>query len=55
MFSTLKVVAADGVTVGPILLGSSAPMHVLNPSATVRRVFNMMALCSAQVGGKTRA
>lgn len=50
MFSTLKVVAADGVTVGPILLGTSAPMHVLNPSATVRRVFNMMALCSAQAG-----
>lgn len=55
MFSTLKVVAADGVTVGPILLGSSAPMHVMNPSATVRRVFNMMALCSAQVSNKTRA
>ena len=54
MFSTLKVVAADGVTVGPILLGTSAPMHVLNPSSTVRRVFNMMALCSAEAGDKSR-
>ena len=54
MFSTLKVVAADGVTVGPILMGASAPMHVLNPASTVRRVFNMMALCSAQAGDRTR-
>jgi len=47
LFSVLKVIAADGVTVGPILLGTDAPAHVLNPSATVRRVVNMLALASA--------
>ena len=47
LFSVLKVIAADGVTVGPILLGTDAPTHVLNPSATVRRVVNMLALASA--------
>jgi malate dehydrogenase (oxaloacetate-decarboxylating)(NADP+) len=51
LFSVLKVIAADGVTVGPILLGTDAPAHVLNPSATVRRVVNMLALASADAAG----
>ncbi|MCX8522277.1 MAG: NADP-dependent malic enzyme, partial [Rhodoferax sp.] len=41
LFNVLKVVSANGVTVGPILLGSAASAHVLTPSATVRRVVNM--------------
>jgi malate dehydrogenase (oxaloacetate-decarboxylating)(NADP+) len=36
-----------GVTVGPILLGAAASIHVLTPSATVRRVVNMTALAVA--------
>jgi malate dehydrogenase (oxaloacetate-decarboxylating)(NADP+) len=36
-----------GITVGPILLGARAPVHVLTPSATVRRIVNMTALVSA--------
>jgi malate dehydrogenase (oxaloacetate-decarboxylating)(NADP+) len=47
LFNVLKVVAAQGVTVGPILLGAAAPAHVLTPSATVRRVVNMTALAAA--------
>jgi malate dehydrogenase (oxaloacetate-decarboxylating)(NADP+) len=35
------------VTVGPILLGAAAPVHVLTPSATMRRVVNMTALAVA--------
>jgi malate dehydrogenase (oxaloacetate-decarboxylating)(NADP+) len=38
------------VTVGPILLGSNAPAHILTPSSTVRRIVNMTALTAAQAG-----
>ena len=38
LFNVLKVVSANGVTVGPILLGSAASAHVLTPSTTLRRV-----------------
>jgi malate dehydrogenase (oxaloacetate-decarboxylating)(NADP+) len=47
LFNVLKMTGANGVTVGPILLGSSKPAHVLTPSATVRRVVNMTALAVA--------
>ncbi len=43
-FNLLKTAAGDGVTVGPILLGAARPVHVLTPSASVRRVVNMTAL-----------
>jgi malate dehydrogenase (oxaloacetate-decarboxylating)(NADP+) len=43
-FNLLKTAAADGITIGPILLGCAAPAHVLTPSATVRRIVNMTAL-----------
>ena len=33
-----------GVTLGPILLGVAKPVHILTPSATVRRIVNMTAL-----------
>jgi malate dehydrogenase (oxaloacetate-decarboxylating)(NADP+) len=32
------------ITVGPILLGAAKPVHILTPSATVRRIVNMTAL-----------
>jgi malate dehydrogenase (oxaloacetate-decarboxylating)(NADP+) len=43
-FNLLKEAAGEGITVGPILLGAAAPVHVLTPSATVRRILNMTAL-----------
>jgi malate dehydrogenase (oxaloacetate-decarboxylating)(NADP+) len=43
-FNLLKTAAAEGVTIGPILLGCAAPAHILTPSATVRRIVNMTAL-----------
>jgi len=45
-FNLLKVTAGDGITVGPILLGADKPVHILTPTATVRRLVNMSALCS---------
>ncbi|MFT6590525.1 MAG: malate dehydrogenase (oxaloacetate-decarboxylating)(NADP+) [Rhodoferax sp.] len=47
LFNVLKVTGGQGVTVGPILLGAAASAHVLNPSATVRRVVNMTAMAVA--------
>jgi len=49
LFNVLKMTGGHGVTVGPMLLGAKAPVHVLTPSATVRRVINMTALVSASV------
>ena len=43
-FNLLKVTNGDGITVGPILLGAAKPVHILTPTATVRRLVNMTAL-----------
>src|SRR5262249_13523341 len=43
-FNLLKVTGGSGITVGPILLGAARPVHVLTPSATVRRIINMTAV-----------
>jgi malate dehydrogenase (oxaloacetate-decarboxylating)(NADP+) len=37
---------ADGVAIGPILLGPASPVHILTPSSTVRRIINMSALAT---------
>ena len=43
-FNLLKTAAGDNLTVGPILLGAAKPVHILTPTATVRRIVNMTAL-----------
>ncbi|KPF44239.1 malic enzyme [beta proteobacterium AAP121] len=47
LFNVLKMTGGQGVTVGPILLGAAKPVHILTPSATVRRIVNMTALAVA--------
>ena len=47
LYNVLKMTGANGITVGPILLGASRPAHVLTSSATVRRIVNMTALAVA--------
>ncbi|MEK9721251.1 MAG: phosphate acyltransferase, partial [Quisquiliibacterium sp.] len=42
-YNLLKVAAGHNVAIGPVLLGAARPVHVLTPSATVRRVVNMTA------------
>jgi len=42
----LLAVLAEGVSVGPILLGAARPAHVLTPAASVRRIVNMSALAA---------
>ena len=46
-FNLLKTAAGGGVTVGPMLLGAARPVHIVTPSATVRRMVNMTALAVA--------
>ena len=46
-FNLLKTSAGGGVTIGPMLLGAARPVHILTPSATVRRLVNMTALAVA--------
>ena len=48
LFNVLKMTGANGVTVGPVLLGAAHSAHILTASATVRRVVNMTALAVAQ-------
>ena len=43
-FNLLKTAAGGGITVGPILLGAAKPVHIVTPTATVRRIINMTAL-----------
>ena len=44
-YNLLKMSAGNGIAVGPVLLGCAKPVHILTPSATVRRIVNMTALC----------
>ena len=46
-FNLLRIAAGGGITVGGILLGAARPVHILTPSATVRRIVNMTALAVA--------
>ena len=48
-FNLLKA-AADGLPVGPLLLGMSKPIHVLVPSVTARGIVNLSALASIEAG-----
>jgi malate dehydrogenase (oxaloacetate-decarboxylating)(NADP+) len=46
-YNLLKTAAGGGIAIGPMLLGAAAPVHILTPSATVRRIVNMTALTVA--------
>ncbi|MGF6857777.1 NADP-dependent malic enzyme [Paraburkholderia sp. CI3] len=48
-YNLLKTAAGNNIAIGPILLGAAKPVHVLTPSATVRRIVNMTALLVADV------
>jgi len=52
-YNLLRAAAGGGVTVGPILLGTEKPAHILTQTATVRGILNMTALAvvdAAQAG-----
>jgi malate dehydrogenase (oxaloacetate-decarboxylating)(NADP+) len=52
LFNVLKMTGGQGVTVGPLLLGAALPVHILTPSATMRRVVNMTALTVAHAAAR---
>lgn len=52
-FNLLKT-ATNSVTVGPILLGASRPVHILTTSATARRIVNMTAVAVTQAQQATK-
>ncbi len=43
-YNLLKTTAGGNVAIGPMLLGCAAPVNILTPSTTVRRIVNMTAL-----------
>jgi len=45
-FNALKVLA-NGVSVGPILVGVAKPVHILNRTVTTRGTVNLAALAAA--------
>ena len=47
-YNLLKSAAGGGIAIGPVLLGTSKPVHILTPSATVRRIVNMTAITVAE-------
>mgnify|MGYP002778395759 CR=1 FL=1 len=54
-YNLLKSAAGNGVAIGPVLLGAAAPVHVLTPSATVRRIVNMAAWTVVDASAGRRA
>ncbi|WP_341909098.1 NADP-dependent malic enzyme [Polaromonas sp. YR568] len=46
-YNLLKTAAGGNIAIGPVLLGAAKPMHILTPTATVRRIVNMTALTVA--------
>ncbi len=53
-YNLLKTAAGGGIAIGPVLLGADKPVHILTPSATVRRIVNMTALTVADAeAGRT--
>ena len=46
-YNLLKTAAGGNIAIGPVLLGAGQPVHILTPSATVRRIVNMTALTVA--------
>ncbi len=50
-FNLVKVVA-DGLAVGPILIGVAQPAHILTASVTVRGIVNMTAVAVVEAQGR---
>ncbi|MFC7734960.1 NADP-dependent malic enzyme [Roseomonas sp. GCM10028921] len=48
-YNLLKA-AADGLQLGPMLLGMNKPVHVMVPSTTARGIVNLSAIAAAQSG-----
>ena len=45
---------SDALLVGPMLIGSTKPIHVLTPTATARGIANLAALTGASAAAASR-
>jgi malate dehydrogenase (oxaloacetate-decarboxylating)(NADP+) len=52
-FNLLKTAAGSNITVGPMLLGAAQPVHIITPSATVRRIVNLTAVTVVDANQRT--
>ena len=50
-YESLKVMA-DALAVGPILIGTARPVHILTPSVTARGIVNMTAIAAVEAAGE---
>ena len=53
-FTMLKA-GADGLPIGPILLGMSRPVHILVPSVTARGIVNVSAMVAVEAQQRPKA
>ena len=53
-YNLLKTAAGGNISIGPVLLGAAKPVHILTPSATVRRIVNMTALTVADANAERK-
>ena len=44
-FNMIKTLA-DGVSIGPLLLGAARPAHILTPSVTARGIINITSIAT---------
>ena len=51
-YNLLKAAAGNNIAVGPVLLGAAKPVHILTPSATVRRIVNMSAWTAVDINSE---
>lgn len=51
-YNILKMTGSNGISLGPILLGAAAPVHIMTTSSTVRRIVNMTALAVLDAAGR---
>ena len=51
-YNLLKAAAGNNIAVGPVLLGAARPVHILTPSATVRRIVNMSAWTAVDINSE---
>lgn len=51
-YNILKMTGSNGVSLGPILLGAAAPVHIMTTSSTVRRIVNMTAMAVLDAAGR---
>ncbi|MCL4747019.1 MAG: NADP-dependent malic enzyme, partial [Burkholderiaceae bacterium] len=51
-YNLLKAAAGNNIAIGPVLLGAARPVHILTPSATVRRIVNMTAWTAVDINAE---